>query len=111
MRYSLCAESGTKPKKYNPMPRTYIDDNFGEWEIEDDDDIDFYDEIQKSNVEKTCKGCGRIVHIQPHYAYCNSCADTIERGGELPGYDGDGDDEEEVQDPDDVIPDPGVVPS
>jgi hypothetical protein len=72
------------------MARTYIDDNFGQWEdMEDEDNQEFYNHIQETNVRKKCQGCGRIVNIQPHYAYCNSCADTIERGGELPDYDPD----------------------
>lgn len=58
----------------------YYDDNFGHWEIEDEDDLDFYHRVQATNVEKQCEGCGRLVNIQPHYAYCNSCADKIERG-------------------------------
>ena len=74
---------------------SYHDDNFGTWRIEDEEDVEFYHRIQKSNVEKTCAGCGRKVKIQPHYAYCNSCADIIERGGELPGCDGD-DEERDV---------------
>jgi len=63
------------------------DDNFGEWDDYGDDDVEerreFYNHIQATNVEKECKGCGRIVNIQPHYAYCNTCATVLERGGDL----------------------------
>ena len=75
---------------------TYHDDNFGAWEGMDphdpdyEDNLEFYKNVQKTNVRKKCQGCGQMVNIQPHYAYCNSCADTIERGGELPGCDDDG---------------------
>lgn len=59
----------------------YYDDNYGEWhEMEDEDTREFYLQTQKTNVIKKCKGCGRTVKIQPDYAYCNSCAEKIERG-------------------------------
>lgn len=62
---------------------SYYDDNFGHWDMADQDDRDFYRSVQRNSVTKTCKGCGRQVRILPHYAYCNSCADVIERGGEF----------------------------
>lgn len=61
----------------------YYDDNFGHYDINDEDDVQFYREMQATSVEKTCSGCGRKVRIQPHYAYCNSCAEKIERGQDL----------------------------
>ena len=60
---------------------TYFDDNFGTWDnMEDSDMRSFYKQVQKTNVKKECSGCGRMVNIQPQYAYCNSCADKRERG-------------------------------
>lgn len=65
------------------MP-SYYDDNFGHWEDMDDPDMrEFYHKVQKSNVLKKCKGCGRKVRIQPQYAYCNSCATRMERGEDV----------------------------
>jgi hypothetical protein len=65
------------------MP-TYHDDNFGQWEdMDDPDNVEFYREVQRTNVKKRCEGCHEMVNIQPHYAYCNSCADKIERGQDL----------------------------
>ena len=68
---------------------TYHDDNFGDWEGMDDPDAQtFYHQVQATNVEKECQGCGNLVKIQPHYAYCNRCATAIERGAAfyaLPG--------------------------
>ena len=62
----------------------YYDDNYGEWEDMNDPDMqDFYLETQRTNVEKRCEGCGRIVRIQPDYAYCNRCASIREVGGEF----------------------------
>jgi hypothetical protein len=69
------------------MPRSYYDDNFGFYDIEDQDDLDFYLENQKNSNIKKCKGCGRAVKLLPHYVYCTKCADIIERGGELPEFD------------------------
>lgn len=34
-------------------------------------------------VWKRCKGCDRRVKLRPDYAYCNACADKIERGGDF----------------------------
>jgi hypothetical protein len=63
---------------------TYYDDNFGFWEdMDDPDNQEFYRRTQKTNVRKKCKGCNRIVRIQPQYAYCNSCADKIEKGMDI----------------------------
>lgn len=61
------------------MP-TYYDDNYGHYNIESEEDIEFYHQTQKQSVWKKCERCGRKVKIKPEYAYCNSCADRIERG-------------------------------
>lgn len=65
------------------MPRTYYDDNYGHYDIRDEGDVEFYHEIQKASVRKKCQGCHQWVKIKPEYAYCNSCADKLERGGDL----------------------------
>lgn len=65
--------------------RTYVDDNFGTYEIEDEDDIEFYRDVQRRSVKKKCQGCGQTKKLLPDYAYCNSCADKLERGGDLGG--------------------------
>jgi rRNA maturation endonuclease Nob1 len=65
------------------MPRSYYDDNYGYYDIDSQEDIDFYFETQKNSVRKKCKGCGRTVKLRRDYAYCNSCATTLERGGDL----------------------------
>lgn len=62
---------------------TYYDDNYGHYEIESQDDIDFYHQTQRESVWKKCKNCGRRVKLRRDYAICNSCADRIEKG-----YDG-----------------------
>jgi hypothetical protein len=62
---------------------SYYDENFGWWEINDADDVEHYHRTQKTNVLKKCQGCGRKVRIQPHYAYCNSCADKREKGYDI----------------------------
>lgn len=62
---------------------SYYDDNYGWYEIESQEDIDFYHETQRASVEKECRGCGQIVRIKPDYAYCNSCADKLERGWDI----------------------------
>lgn len=68
------------------MPRSYFDDNFGHWQDMDDPDVaEFYEQVQRESVEKTCAGCGRTVRLRPDYAYCDGCADAIERGGDLYG--------------------------
>lgn len=64
------------------MNRSYYDDNFGHYDIEDEDDIEFYHQVQRESVLKTCDGCGRRVKLRPDYGYCNSCADKRERGME-----------------------------
>lgn len=59
----------------------YYDDNYGWWDDMDDPDmVEFYNQVQRESVRKKCQGCGRMVKIRRDYAYCNSCADKIERG-------------------------------
>lgn len=66
------------------MSPTYYDDNFGHWEGMDDPEMQaFYKKVQKESVYKKCQGCGRRVKIRKEYAYCNSCADKIERGMDI----------------------------
>jgi hypothetical protein len=62
---------------------SYYDDNYGFYEIDGPEDIEFYHKVQKESVYKKCEGCGRRVRIRPDYAYCNSCADKRERGYDI----------------------------
>lgn len=48
--------------------------------MEDDDDVDFYHDVQRRSVTKTCQGCRVRVKLLPQYAYCDSCATKIENG-------------------------------
>lgn len=65
------------------MPRSYYDDNFGHWEdMDDQENVEFYHQVQRESVMKKCQGCGRRVKLRPDYGYCNSCADARERGGD-----------------------------
>jgi len=59
---------------------SYYDDNFGHWDIRDEDDIEFYHQVQKESVWKKCQSCGRKVKLRPDYGICNSCADRMESG-------------------------------
>ena len=60
--------------------KSYYDDNYGHYEIESEEDIEFYHRTQRQSVRKKCQGCGRMVKIKPEYGYCNSCAEKIEQG-------------------------------
>jgi len=64
------------------MSKQYYDDNFGFWDMDDDpwEAQRFYNEVQRKSVKKKCEGCGRMVKILPHYAYCDRCADAREKG-------------------------------
>ena len=62
---------------------TYYDDNFGHWDIEDEDDMEHYRRTQATNVEKEWAGCHRMVMLQPQYGYCDSCATKIEQGWDI----------------------------
>ena len=60
----------------------YYDDNFGHWEdMDDPDNVEFYEHVQRNSVLKTCVDCGQEVRIMPNYECCNSCADKRENGG------------------------------
>ena len=64
------------------MP-SYYDDNYGWYNIRDEEDVAFYHETQRKSVTKKCQGCGRRVRIKPEYGYCNTCADKRERGEDM----------------------------
>lgn len=62
------------------MPE-YYDDNFGRWDDMDDPDMrDFYRQVQRESVLKTCSICGRKVKLRPDYDKCNSCCERMENG-------------------------------
>lgn len=62
----------------------YYDDNFGFWEdMDDPDNIEFYERVQRESVEKKCEGCGRTVRILPQYGYCDGCATKREQGWDI----------------------------
>lgn len=62
---------------------TYYDDNFGAYDIRDEDDVEFYRQVQAESIWKRCRGCQRRVKLRPDYGYCNSCANRRERGEDL----------------------------
>lgn len=63
---------------------SYYDDNFGHWEdMDDPENREFYRDVQRRSVTKTCAGCGRRVRILPQYAYCDSCARKREQGFDI----------------------------
>ena len=62
---------------------SYYDDNFGDYDIRDEGDVEFYRDVQRRSVLKKCRGCGRNVRILPNYTYCDGCATRIERGLDL----------------------------
>ena len=64
---------------------SYYDDNFGWYNIEDEDDISFYHKMQTESVLKICDGCGRTVKLRPQYGYCNSCANAMDLGLDIGG--------------------------
>ena len=64
------------------MPRSYYDDNFGCWEINDEDDIAFYHQVQRESRLRKCHSCGRLVRLRPDYAICNRCMEFHELGGD-----------------------------
>lgn len=65
--------------KEKVMP-AYYDDNFGQYEIESEEDVEFYRQVQKESRPTKCQGCGRTVRLRPGYGYCNSCATKREQG-------------------------------
>lgn len=59
---------------------TYVDDNFGVYDIDSEEAVDFYHQVQRESVLKNCVVCGRAVKLRPQYDKCNSCCEKIERG-------------------------------
>ena len=59
---------------------TYDDDNFGHYDIEDEDDLRFYRQNRRDSVKKECVICKQEVFLLPHYDKCSPCVDKLERG-------------------------------
>ena len=62
---------------------TYTDDNFGHWDMEDPDSIEFYHQVQAESTWKRCEGCGELVKLRPQYGFCNDCATKMEQGWDM----------------------------
>ena len=60
----------------------YYDDNFGQYDIRDDDDIAFYNQVQAESVLTRCSLCHVEYMLRPQYNICNNCASSMERGGD-----------------------------
>jgi len=60
--------------------RTYIDDSFGVYNIESEEDVEWYHQVQKESIWKTCERCERRVKLRPDYGICNNCMEMLERG-------------------------------
>lgn len=68
------------PGRGRARAMTYIDDNFGHYTIDDQDDIEFYHKVQATSIWKRCLGCGCLKKLLPQYAYCDNCSTQIESG-------------------------------
>jgi hypothetical protein len=79
----MATRSRNTRQRPNLKAATYYDDNFGHYDIDDEDDVAFYHQVQRESRLKTCQGCGQKVRLRPDYAYCNSCADKREMGMDL----------------------------
>lgn len=64
----------------------FNDNNFGNWEMEDEEDLQFYQEVQARSVEKECQGCGDLVMLLPQYVICDACASEAEGMMRTMGY-------------------------
>lgn len=62
---------------------TYIDDNFGTYDMQDEEDLEFYQRVQRESRRKKCRGCGYWVKLLPQYAYCDGCATKREQGYDI----------------------------
>jgi len=60
----------------------YYDDNFGVYDIESEEDVEFYFRNQKRSVWKKCLICGERVKLLPQYDKCDRCCRIIESGGD-----------------------------
>ena len=66
---------------------SYVDDNFGNWDMRDEDDMSFYHRVQAESVYKRCQGCGAIKKLLPQYGYCDGCATKKEQGWDFDDVD------------------------
>jgi len=67
-------------KTRRPVSRSYYDDNYGWYDVDGPDDVDFYHSTQRASVWKRCARCNRRVKLRSDYAICNSCATKLEQG-------------------------------
>jgi hypothetical protein len=56
------------------------EDNFGFWDIDDQEEHAFFKYVQRQSVRKTCKRCKRRVRLMPDKTLCASCVTALECG-------------------------------
>ena len=71
---------------------SFYDDNYGTWDgmnssdPDFEDNLEFYNQVQRESVVKVCRQCNREVKIRQQYEICNSCADANEHGAGFISY-------------------------
>ncbi len=56
------------------------DDNFGFWDIDEEEEQAFFDYVQRQSVQRTCERCERCVRLIPPKTICASCVTALEYG-------------------------------
>lgn len=60
------------------------DDNYGEWhDCDERETREFYAQVQRESVWKTCSICGKRVKLRRDYDKCNSCMERMELGQDI----------------------------
>ena len=56
------------------------EDNFGFWDVGEQEEQAFFDHVQRESLPKTCDRCGQRVRLLPSKMLCASCVTALECG-------------------------------
>ena len=56
------------------------DDNYGFWDMRNEEERIFFDHVQRQSVLTTCERCERPVRLVPPKALCACCVSALEYG-------------------------------
>jgi hypothetical protein len=59
------------------------EDNFGFWDLDDPEELAFFDHVRRQSVRMVCKRCERIVCLMSPKIFCAPCASALECGAPI----------------------------
>jgi len=59
------------------------EDNFGFWDVDEPEELAFFEHVQRQSVRKICKRCRRPVRLMAPKILCAPCVSALECGAPI----------------------------